>query len=330
MNTSSTQRLLALAALTCPLAGPAAAAPIDDLRDFLRDESRRQDFGAHLQGVAGFGALPGISGSHFTVDGSGAADDASLSRLNVPLSHEFENIGIAGGNLYAEASLGWLQADYDIRGLFAGTPLRSDAHSDIDAFSALGGVGLSFDLNDCWSLTPMAVFGYSRIEDETSFTGRGAGRVDKITRDILFNYHVDDFLYGAAVELDYERKLAGDIDLEAEFRYNLMFSESTSASDPSLESSADFGVLTSYIQLDGPTPASLWNRPIRWIGFLSNSTFFRDAADGLGFDTFVEIGGGVEIVDPNIVSGVQGVSLRGSVLVGDNVTGWSAGAKLEF
>lgn len=41
--------------------------------------------------------------------------------------------------------------------------------------------------------------------------------------------------------------------------------------------------------------------------------------------------GGIELVDKSIPKGVEGVSVRSSVIAGDNgLTGWIAGVQLEF
>jgi hypothetical protein len=50
----------------------------------------------------------------------------------------------------------------------------------------------------------------------------------------------------------------------------------------------------------------------------------------LGLDYFFELGGGLEIVDRDVVAGIEGVSLRASQITGDGVTGFPPGAQLEF
>jgi hypothetical protein len=94
-----------------------------------------------------------------------------------------------------------------------------------------------------------------------------------------FNYSVDELLYGAALELNYKHALAGDIDVQGKLRYNQLFAETLDASDPALEGNGNFGVLTAFVQFDGPTPAKLFGRDLRWIGFAANSTFVGDEVD---------------------------------------------------
>ena len=306
------------------------AQSLDALRSVLSDDARNRGFGTMVQGLAGFGAVPGISGANFDVDSSGSVQDSDLSRMNFPLSHDFKQIGGLEQALHTELALGWLTGSTDYRNLLPATPFNSDVNSDMTALSVVGGVGLGFPLTDKLTLTPMVLLGYSHIEDDSSFAGPGAAALNLLTRQILFNYSVDELLYGAALELKYEHSLAGDIDLQARLRYNHMFAETLDASNAALEGSGNFGVLTAFLQFDGPTPAKIFGRDLRWIGFAANSTFVGDAAEGLGFDTFFELGGGIELVEPNILPGVEGFSVRGSALIGNGVTGWSVGAQLEF
>ena len=54
------------------------------------------------------------------------------------------------------------------------------------------------------------------------------------------------------------------------------------------------------------------------------------SGETLGFDYFFEFGGGLEIVDRGVVRGIDGISLRASYITGDNVSGFSVGAHIEF
>jgi hypothetical protein len=50
----------------------------------------------------------------------------------------------------------------------------------------------------------------------------------------------------------------------------------------------------------------------------------------LGFNAFAEIGGGLQLIAPNVVRGVQGGTVRASAIVGPGVTGWLVSAALDF
>lgn len=316
--------LVGLAVSSAPARADGAEA---GARKALSERAAELGFGKAVQGVSAFGAVPGISGATFNVDGTGAAGDTELHRINFPLSHEFDGVKAGDASLYAELALGYLKATTDYDNLLGTT----DVDSKITSLSAVGGLGFAIPMGENWKLTPMALLGWSRTEDDSGFSGKGAGVLDDATRGILFNFRADDLLYGAAVKLDYTTKLGGDIDVAANVRYNQLFTDTLSSTDSSLEASGNLGILTGFLQLDGPTPLTVFHRDIRWIGFTAVSSFYQDAPDGIGFDYFVELGGGIEVVDKDVIQGIEGLSWRSSVIVGDNgLTGWSTGVQFEF
>ena len=306
---------LKLAALTALLVSPTMvmADAMDQARATLSAKAGESGFGTAIQGVSAFGAVP------------------TMSRLNLPLSHVFDNITMGGAALYTELSLGYLKSSSDYNNLLHGSPLETDVDSTIKSFSLIPGIGLAVPLGEKFVFTPIVMVGWTRTEDDSSFAGRGAGTIEDATRGILFNFHTEDLLYGAALNLDYKDKMGADIDVEANLRFNQLFADTLSSTDSALDGTSNLGVLTGFLQFDGPTPFTVFDRGIRWIAFTGASSFFQDAPTGLGFDYFAELGGGIELVDKSIIKGVEGVSVRSSVIAGDNgLTGWSLGAQLEF
>jgi hypothetical protein len=132
------------------------------------------------------------------------------------------------------------------------------------------------------------------------------------------------------VEIQHEAALPGDVRLTAHLRYNHLYANAIDSSDDLLERSTTFGVLTASTELDGPLHTTMLGHDLRWISFAAHTSFPGRASDSLGFSYFFEVGGGLELVDPALVRGVEGLSLRLSTLVGDGVTGWSVAAKLAF
>ena len=301
------------------------------LRDLLRRIVDGSHFADSVQGLTGFASLPGVSAANFTVDENASdASDTKMTKLVLPLAHEFTGVRLAGAVLRTELTLGYLKAEQHIDDLLASTALASDVDSDIEVLSAVAGLGLAFDLGARSRLRPLALAGYSRIEQDGTFSGPGAARLEDAADGILFNFTTNEALYGAAVELGHERGVGHDVEFTGSIRYNHLVVDTFAASDDVLETSGSFGVLTAYTQLDGPTGATALGRELRWIGYIANSSFPGSSSDALGFDYFFEFGGGVEMVDRAVLAGVEGLSLRGSALVGNGVTGWSVAAKLEF
>lgn len=300
------------------------------LRNALRENVRNHGFGNQIQGLAGFGAVQGTSGSNLTIDGGGPVSDTDIRRINAPLARQFDRFGPGKTALHLELDLAWMRSETSYSDLLPGTDFESDADSQIDSLSAVIGVGLQVPINDHWTFTPIGLLGYSYIEDETDFQGAGADNFNDLTQGILFNYDSNELLYGGALQLKYSRTFSNDINLFWRLRYNHLFAESLDSSDSALDTNGDFGIFTNYFEADGPTTCTLLDREIRWITFAGNTILTGDAKNALGFDYLIEVGVGVELVDRSLIKGLEGVSFRTSYVFGEDVEGWGFGGRLEF
>lgn len=307
-----------------------AQVPDDLLRNALRQSVRSHGFGNQIQGLTGLGAVTGTSRSRLTIDGSGPASDTEISRINRPLARQFESFGPGNTALHLELDLGWLRSETGYRDLLMGTRDEAHAESEINALSAIVGVGLQVPMNAHWSFAPIVLLGYSYVEDETDFQGAAANALDGLTQGLLFNYDSQEVLYGGAMQFKYHRALTHDIDVLWRLRYNHLFAETLDSSHDALDASGNFGVFTTSFEADGPTTYRLFNREVRWIAFAGNTVLTGDANDTFGFDYLFEVGLGVKWMDRSLIKGLEGVSLRSSYVFGKDIEGWGFGGRLEF
>lgn len=304
---------------------------MNEVRDALRGAAEDLDLSQTIQGLVGFAAFPGVSAANFTVDTDlENASDTDVTKIVLPLARDFAEIGVLDAKLYGEFTLGYVRIDQDEDNLQAGTQLESSVDSRIEAFSGIAGLGLTIPLGLGTAIRPIVLAGYSHTEQDSSFSGPGAALLDEISDGILFNFDVNQALFGGAVALVNETRLPRDLGFNGEIRYNHIFSEGFAASDSLYETRTNFGVMTSLAELDGPTGFNLLGFDVRWLGSLAATYLPGTSSDALGFDYFVEAGGGLAFLDPTIVRGVEGVQLRGSAVLGNGVSGWSASLALQF
>jgi len=318
---------LLLAAL--PLA---EAAEAQSLRPALRAAARDSTFGKDIAGLAGFAALPGVKASGYSIERDAPTRDTEVGRYAAPLSHRFDGVGVLGGDLYLEGTLGWFTLEQTYPTFFTGTRFQPAPDSRIDAVSATGGIGVAWDVAERLSLTPIFMLGYAHVEDDTSFIGPGAARLDRASRGILFNWDAQELLYGPALKVEYGQPLAGDVNFTATGRANWVLGTTLAASSRALEGDTSLVIGTLHGELDGPTTHSIAGRELRWILFSAATLLAGDASNALGVDWIAEFGIGAEIVDREVAAGfgLEGVSLRASLITGDGVAGWSLGGALEF
>lgn len=303
---------------------------VQDLREEFRSDAERSNFGRSLQALSIFNVTPGVSAASYYVD-NGSSDDTTINSYKFSPSHTFAPIH--GIKPYLEGNVGFLKAKNSAN-LFIdpSDPTRIDF--DIKTISFLAGAGVEIDIVERTVVRPIVLAGYSRIWDSDEISGPGADILAEAGQGIFFDAWLNTALVGGAVELEHWGSFGpvSDVNYTGKLRYNQFYANTFSASDSSLEEEGTFGLMTAAVEFDGPVwGMTLFEREVRWIGFLTNTYLPTDAeSDALGFDYFFEVGGGLELVDRGIFEGLEGISVRSSALFGNNVYGWTAGLSLEF
>lgn len=330
--------VLGLAAIVGALAAPAAAQTAEEdlarelaeailaARQELIEDARRSDIAQGFQAIGIFGSAPGITAATFYVE----EDEGADVRINTYKISPNATLDVGWGvSPYVEGTFSYLDADQDIFVDGIEGPVGIDV--DYHVYSALGGVGVEVPVAAGTVVRPIALVGYSRIDNDGEING---GAVDvfvfeNAARGVLVDVTIDSLLFGAAIEVETLQTFEGDINLAGKARFTQFIADSFDASHPVLEGTNTFSLITARAEADGPTGLSVFGREVRWIGFAS-TTVLPGQGDDLGFDFFVELGGGVELVDRDVISGIEGVSLRGSGIVGNGVYGFTAGLSVEF
>ena len=304
------------------LASPAAA---QTARLTVEGVVQSQGLGRAFQTFSVFGGVPGIAAARYD-------SEFRLNTFQLPLTHTFAPIGsgpLAGLSPYAELTAGYLTAERRF-GLDGGPMLPNGVRLSFTNWSALAGAGLEAPLGGGWRLRTLALAGYAHVSGDAHFEGPNAAVVQSAVRGIFDQATLGTALLGGAVEAAYDRRFAGDITLAAKARYNQLAAVVTSASDPALRQNGAFGVANGGLLLSGPLDWRPGGRPLRWLGY-ANGTWLPDTDRGvLGFNAFAEIGGGVQLIAPDVLPGVKGGTVRAAAIVGPGVTGWLVSAALTF
>jgi hypothetical protein len=328
----SSLRLLAVAALFgLALPGAAAAQTLaDTLRGSLRDAVRAGDLAGALHSFSIFGGVPGISAASYDIGG------LDLDSYKVPLAHSFAPFAsgwLEGVSPYAELTLSYIHARQNVS-LNPASALTTGARVTFDATTALAGIGLDVPVLEPIGgrtvLRPIFLAGYTRVTGDARFSGENAALLTTALQGLLTNVSSDSLMLGGAIALVHDRELGGDITMQASLRYNQIADIGLNASDKALDTTNGFGVGTAALEFKGPTGIEIAGHGLRWIAFANGNWLFGPHRDALGFTSFVELGGGVEIATGTALPLVQGISLRGSGIFGDGITGWSVGLSVSF
>jgi hypothetical protein len=287
--------------------------------------ARSEGLGRAFQTFSIFGGTPGVAAAKFY-------SDFDLNNFQFPITHTFEPIeggyfnGIAP---YAELTLDYLTGDQTF-------PLIHDANSpssvklSFNAWSALAGGGFDVPLGNGFRLRPILLGGYSHVGGDANFFGPNSVLFRSLVGGILSNASLNSALVGGALELIYETQFRGDLMFRTQIRYNELAALVTSASSNALNQNGSFGLANASIVLSGPTDWHIAANSIRWLGYAKGTWLPNTNPAVLGFNAFAEIGGGLQVIAPNVIRGVQGGTVRASAIVGPGVTGWLVSAALDF
>jgi hypothetical protein len=272
-----------------------------------------------------FGGVPGIAAARYY-------SDFDINSFQLPIAHTFAPIGsglLAGITPYAEVTLGYVTAERTFA-LGSGPTTPRSLKLSFNSWSGLAGAGIEVPLGSGFKLRPIFLAGYAHVGSDASFSGPNSAFFQSTLSGILNDAAVNTALIGGALALIYEARFSGELTLIANVRYNELAAIVTSATDASIKQNGSFGVANGGLILSGPTDWRIATSSVRWLGYV-NGTWLPDTDRGvLGFKAFAEIGGGLQLIAPGVIRGVQGGTVRASAIVGPGVTGWLVSAALNF
>jgi hypothetical protein len=184
-------------------------------------------------------------------------------------------------------------------------------------------------LGNGFRLRPILLGGYSHVGGDANFFGPNSVLFRSLVGGILSNASLNSALVGGALELIYETQFRGDLMFRTQIRYNELAALVTSASSNALKQNGSFGLANASIVLSGPTDWHIAANSIRWLGYAKGTWLPNTNPAVLGFNAFAEIGGGLQVIAPNVIRGVQGGTVRASAIAGPGVTGWLVSAALD-
>ena len=287
--------------------------------------TQSEGLGRAFQTFSIFGGTPGIAAARYY-------SDFDLNSFQLPISHSFDPIEggfLSGVAPYAEITLGYLTGSQTF-------PLTSDGNSptsvklSFNAWSALAGGGIDVPLGNGFKIRPIVLAGYSYVGGDAQFYGPNSVQARSQVIGILSDASLNSVLLGGALEVIYETPLRGDMNLRAQARYNELVALVTGASSNALQDSGSFGVANASLTLTGPTGWHIATNAVRWLGYAKGTWLPETNPSLLGFNAYAEVGGGLQIIAPGVVRGVQGATVRASAIAGPGVTGWLVSAALNF
>ncbi len=250
--------------------------------------------------------------------------DTDIDLIKIPLTHTF---GEEKDRLRPQIRgvLGSLESK---RSINTGGPGSIDDFSRLEVFT--GGVsgGFVYRLWDELRVTPLIGAAYSHIKRRYDYNN-SFSQTNLLPYDReAFNTSIDVMTYSPAIEADYTIRL-GETTIIPKLRYAHLFNESLSSKSSVIDVSSDSGMLQSFIDAQTPLGYIVYGQDLGLHPFIVRTDLFGSAKDARGPNYFHEVGADLTFTDANRKL-LEGFSLGGSYIFGDDFSGYRIGIGLIF
>ncbi len=302
------------------LGGPALAQ--SGLENKFKDLQRENAAGSLA--VMGLAGIPDDSASAISLQSNTRNRD-----------YDFKSAQLGGGfrlsegvPIYLEGYIGY--ARYDPVLSFSGSGQTAVLPLKWTSAAATGGIGYQFDLNDHWTLTPMAHISIGRTQSDASVVTQAVANRLGLDRDFVQSGGLWAGGAGGSFTLAYDRPLENDREFEMSFRYtHIEYWPIGDDKDLLVQSTAANAVLWTRYRF--PTGTRMFGRPVRWVGDLSFSYLIGDQSLVLGTDWLARVGGGIEVdLSDTWVPWVTTTRIMVRYYGSDTVNGFTAGIGISF
>jgi len=264
---------------------------------------------------------PGLEGATLTVDNDERQSDQWRSSLGFNAEftlrdHIFNGywgMAIVGGRL--EDKMEFIADN--------GKPVQLDVTREV--MGLRGSLGLSFPIDRYFKLRPFLSLIISDLQNETILDDQYVLDYNLPTNRI----NASAQMWSGVGSLDalYTRWY-GNYQLQLSGQYNLIYTDSISENNPILVTEAWNDSANLKVMFGGPTGLSSAGRSWRWNTYANYVNFLSTNTTALGYDSYVEIGAGLDWelnIKPLDLFGWQFLGIKAGLIVGENVEGYSMG-----
>ncbi|MCB1889703.1 MAG: hypothetical protein KDH20_19000 [Rhodocyclaceae bacterium] len=313
---------LAFALITASAAAQSTPdeALIADIRDSVAHDLDAAELGPIYGAMVSITTAPEISAATYRVRDDEAPPTMRLYKLPLNWTLPSDDPDWAP---YVQTSLGFMEmsSEMDVLG-----------ERILSSWRAYGGsVGLGARMGQgplTW--IGLASVGLIQIENRARYDGTiGQTLLKPVFEGLLFDWDATAHKTGLAIGADYERDFAV-WRMVARGRLSTMRVKTFSTSSPAVEFASTGSALTLHTDHSRPLPFAVGGYPARVHVRSGATAYLGSNRAALGFDRYLELGGGLEIDVSGEGSAVDAVHLSALGIWGPDVVGWSLSVSFGF
>lgn len=313
--------LLALVVDACPAQQGVSQQALDEARLALRQQLDAEALGAAYSAMASVTTAPEISAATYRIrDDSAAEPTMRLYKLPLmrPIARQGQNwTPYVHGNLglmrYG-TKLGIVGEDVDVRWTAYGGTLGLGARRPLGHWTGLVQAGI----------------GIVHIENHARYRGVvGQTLLAPLLKGLLFDWRANATKLSLTLGADYQRAFE-PWQLEVRTRISTAHVDTFSSSSDFIDFDATGTVATLRSDASRAIAIRIAGRPTRVHLSLGATAHLGQSRDALGFDRFVEAGGGFELDIGQASTVVESLKFGVLAIYGPDVVGWSLSMGLGF
>ncbi len=292
----------------------------------LREQARRDlqgssAFANTVAGIINVTISPDLSSAYYTVEFPGDSD-VDFSTTKLPFYYYFTQekrswspyVGVVLGYLDAQTKMDAISETF-------GEHMRWDVRWK--GYSGLVEGGVKFELGQGFYLSPGVSGGLAKLRNSVTYLNDFSRAVAApILNGLTANFSLTAMTFSGIVGAGYESKL-GPLDLKVVAKYTHSYVESVEVSDSAQDFSDDIDTVAARVTLGGPLGLAVAGNPLIWEAFVGTLRMLGQDDNAIGFNYYYELGATLGVDLKRFGWPVSALRLGGSLISGDNVTGWS-------
>jgi hypothetical protein len=297
-----------------------ASAQSDDLIDAIRELAKESfdpvKIGAGYAAIVDFAVSRDISSAYFYPDAGEGIVDPALKHFQFPFRFVFGD-----DDSSARPFLQGLVAHQTVESGFDYAP-GEFVYSEWETWGLSFSGGYDIPLGEHLSFLPVLSVGYGSLENNARYSGPLSEQIlQPALSGLVFDWDTSAITYGASLGIDYRREFGG-FDIEVLSSVSHHYIESINAPNEFVDFRSRVSAFDLAVNSIHPTPWKMFDNPLSIVGIFGNTRIFGPERDALGFDSFFELGAGIDLDVSARGWKLKSLRFGAKAIFGPDVDGW--------
>ncbi len=304
---------------------------LSDVRDQVRESLQNAHYAENSATLIAISEELELSGASYEIDdGDENLSNTKLKALSLPFRTTLFPWKESEVGIYVEGVVGYGKASQNVSDIYAGAApgFETSVDGDWTTYGGLIGFGPEFTVHDEFRIAPIVNAGIAYIESDAEYAGPGAETSAAMFDGLAFNWDAWTASGGLALRLDWTHSLGKGYSVEIVSRYDLRWTQTIEHDDPAQEFTSRYQLFTLRSDIVGPTGLAILERTLYWRILAGYRAFME--GDLYGANHIVLLGSGLEYDINEILPIGSVLTVKGGVLIGADITGYTVGIGMTF